>query len=303
MVLLLAAACRASGPEPAPATAPLQPDPDLLGICDASAAVAIGDWLLVADDERNLLHVYGADGREVEPIVLDLGAKKESDLEGMALVGDVLWVIGSHDRGKGTEPKPDRQRLVGLRVTATERGVSATVAHGPVRGLLDHPPMDAIVASTAGRTCKEPGGLSIEGLASGPGGSLVVGFRAPVRDGKALVARLQDPTASPPSFSPQWIDLGGRGIRSLEADGEGWLGVAGPPGEGDGFDLFRWAGGEAAPTLLGRDLGDLNPEALVRWQGAWWVLSDDGGRDFGGRDCKDLPVSERRARTARVEPG
>ena len=87
------------------------------------------------------------------------------------------------------------------------------------------------MATTVGKTSKDPLGLSIEGLAAGPAGSLLFGFRAPVHGGKALVVRLDDPIGlaggkAPMVTGPRWVPLGDRGIRSLEQDGEGWLVLA-----------------------------------------------------------------------------
>jgi hypothetical protein len=76
--------------------------------------------------------------------------------------------------------------------------------------------------------------------------------------------------------------------------------VAGP-GAGEGFAAFRaQVGGERAPEPLDLAFADLTPEALVRVGADWWVLSDDGNRDLGGRPCKDAPRADRRARTARL---
>ena len=140
---------------------------------------------------------------------------------------------------------------------------------------------------------------------------MLVGFRAPLKDGKALVVGLDNPgpfadgAAGAQWSGPWWLDLGGLGIRSLEADGSGgaWV-IAGPADRSNAPPaLFRW-GGPSAPDQVARialDFGDLNPEAIVRIGADWWVLSDDGRRKSGPEDrCKDLPRSQQRARTARI---
>jgi hypothetical protein len=303
-----------------PAAGPsLEPGPELAGLCDASAAVAVGDRLVVADDERNALRVFdwAAGGAPLPPIELaplsPLFAGDEADLEGIAAMPDgTVWITASHDAGKGEVRKPSRQRLFALRFA--DDASSATLAHGPTAGLIDvgqeQSQLYGIVVNTAGHTAKDPEGLSIEGLAAGPDGSLLVGFRAPIHGGRALVQRLNNPvefaagSAAPSLTGPRWLELGGRGIRSLEADGEGgFLLIAGDPADGDASSLlYRWRGFDdgAEPERLGVAFGDLNPEALVRIGEAWWVLSDDGGRDIGGEDCKKLPTEQRRARTARI---
>ncbi|MEZ4236246.1 MAG: DUF3616 domain-containing protein [Myxococcota bacterium] len=310
---------------PAAATGPelsLIPGPDLVGLCDASAAVAIGDRLVVADDEHNVLRVFdwsrAAEGAAPPVASIDLTALsplfagKEADLEGVAAMPDgTVWFTASHDSGKDTERQPQRQRLFALRFA--DDAASATLAQGPATGLIDagqeQSQLYGIVVNTVGHTSKDPEGLSIEGLAAGPDGSLLIGFRAPVHGGKALIERLDDPVAfaggAAPTFTgPRWIDLGGRGIRSLEREGDGtYLLIGGSPGEDDAsFLLYRWHGFDdgAPPERLAVAFGDLHPEALVRAGGAWWVLSDDGRRDIDGKDCKKLPAEARRARTARL---
>ncbi|MCA9492786.1 MAG: DUF3616 domain-containing protein [Myxococcales bacterium] len=322
-MLLPLLAC-GSPPPPTPAPAPLErratpvsPGPELVGVCDASAAVVVGRHLVVADDEHNELHVFSADGFRPAPrIELDqlspLFAGKEADLEGMTTTPDgLVWVIGSHDAGKGTTRKPERQRLFALRLREEGSGLSAELV-GVATGLVDQgseqTPLYDVVGDTEGKTAKDPTGLSIEGLSTDAQGRLLVGFRAPIAGGKALVERIDDPNAFLAGgelvlTGPRWAPLDGRGIRAMEWTGSGdeLLIVAGPSDKDPGFALFRWAGFDdrrlhAEPVAVA--FGDLNPEALVRIGDRWWVLSDDGGREIGGTACKELPREQRRARTA-----
>lgn len=307
-------------PEPPP-DVPVIPGPDLVGLCDASAAVAVGRWLVVADDEHDALRVFDttAGMAPSAPIALGslsrlLAGREEADLEGMAATADGrVWVTASHDSGKDTAPKPARQRLFALILTERPEGagVTAKLVAGPTTGLVEKGgetnQLRDIVITTAGKTSKDALGLSIEGLAAGPEGSLVVGFRNPVHEKKALVERLDNPDAfaggAPPKLTgPRWLKLGGQGIRSMEADGAGFLVIAGPSDDGEGFSAWRWAGFDDGkpPERLPVSFGELHPEALVRVGEAWWVLSDDGKHEIGGTPCKELPEAERRARTARL---
>jgi hypothetical protein len=320
----------APDPEPAPVAAPVVPEvppdvpvipgPDLVGLCDASAAAAVGRWLVVADDEHNALHVYdtAAEMTPAESIALSalspmFGGDDEADIEGMATAVDgTVWVTASHDSGKDNERKPARQRLFALTLAERpEGGVSAVLLAGPSVDLVEKGQetnqLRDIVTNTVGKTSKDPLGLSIEGLATGPMRSLLVGFRNPVHERKALVVRLDNPEgflggAAVKLTGPRWLALGGQGIRSMEADGDGFRLLAGPSGEEGTFSLWRWTGFDdgTPPERLPVSFGELHPEALVRVGEDWWVLSDDGTRESGGKDCKDLPPSERRARTARL---
>lgn len=320
-LLPLLACGSAPPPPPAPPTAPrvvpVVAGPELVGLCDASAAVVVGRFLVVADDEHNELHVFAADGFHAAPRIelkrlSPLFEGAEADLEGMTTTPDgLVWVTGSHDAGNGTVRKADRQRLFALRLREEGDGLAAElvgVATGLVEQGAQQTPLYDVIGDTEGKTGKDPTGLSIEGLASDAQGRLLVGFRAPIAGEKALVERLDDPNGFLAGgelrlTGPRWAPLGGRGIRAMERSGNGdeLLIVGGPSDHDPGFALFRWAGfddkrlpAEPVPVAF----GDLNPEALVRIGDRWWVLSDDGRREIGGTPCQDLPRKERRARTA-----
>jgi hypothetical protein len=96
------------------------------------------------------------------------------------------------------------------------------------------------------------------------------------------------------------LDLGGRGIRSLERVGSDVLIVAGPYGTAatsrvqPAFALFRWSGVAAqAPLFVSAlDTGTFRPEALFFDAEAkdLVLLSDDGDEQVGGVDCKEKSV-------------
>lgn len=259
---------------------------------DASAAVWLADGsLLVAEDEANTLRVYAPTGGP--PLrTLALGGDDEIDLEGAARVGDRVWLIGSHGRSRKGKDRPSRRAL--LAVSTADGGlVREPGSVDLLPALLALPTVGATLAAAEPLPPKA-GGISIEGLAAGPEGSLLVGFRSPLHEGRAIVAQLLDPDAAiagAPRFGETWsLDLGGQGIRSLEAaDGGFWI-VAGSPGPGDDFALYRWAPG-AAPERVGADWGDLRPEALVEGgESRALLLSDDGSTEkpaFRGRWVRD----------------
>lgn len=173
------------------------------GSCDASAAVALdADHFVVAGDEDNTLRVYSR-GRP-EPVgeaplatFLDSG-NKESDLEAAAAVGKRIYWIASHGRNSKGKPRPDRQRFFATDIDpGAQPGV--TPAGTPYRGLLEDlaaaPTLAGLRLGDAARLAPEaPGGLNIEGLAAMPDGSLLVGFRSPVPNGRALLVPLLNPS-------------------------------------------------------------------------------------------------------------
>lgn len=299
-----------------------QQPPVYRGVCDASAAVSLGnERFVVAEDEHNVLLVYRIGQPEAVGRV-DLtdylgsrnakGKVKESDIEGAARVGDRIYWIASHGRDKNGNAEPTRLRFF---ATSVVEGGS-----GPTVQALATPPftrlLDAISAEKRFDVLKKASklapedkhGLNIEGLAAAPDGSLLIGFRNPRPKGKALVLPLLNPAAvidagAAPVFGDLIaLDLGGRGIRSLEWVDGSYAIVAGPHGDRDGnskdFAFYGWAGAGSSPVRVKDvDFGALNPEALFKLPGTdrLYVLSDDGGMPVGGASCKEdsVPVDRK----------
>ena len=102
------------------------------------------------------------------------------------------------------------------------------------------------------RDVKNGGGLNVEALDVSPDQKeLLLGFRGPLIDGKAIVARVRSlPNlfeGGEPDVTPklELLDLSGAGIRSVAF--VPWLGeylvVGGPLEKGDqGFTLWMWEG-------------------------------------------------------------
>lgn len=307
---------------------------DYLEMCDASAAVAVNDELfLVANDEDPdavLLRLYkqrpGADVESRRPVAtfpisgdfLQLKPKhREVDVEGAARIGDLVYWIGSHSTNKDGEPRPNRRRLFATRI-GQAGGVTVKAEGEPYKSLIDDLDGDARFASfhlndAAKKPPKDEGALSIEGLAATPDGGLLIGFRNPIPEGKALVARLENPgeviRGKEARFgAPIRLDLGGLGVRSLESrpDGAEYLIVAGAFGEGGASRLYRWSGDpDAAPKVVANvGFPDLNPEALFFSADRVTVLSDDGTRKAPGHDqeCKTLAPMLQMFRAVTIQP-
>lgn len=276
------------------------------GMCDASAAAALGpDLFVVANDERNQFKVYQRG--QADPVdVIDLSgflgtkAHKESDLEGAATIGERIYWISSHGRNKKGEVQERRFRFF---ATGAVKGKPHLEPVGkPYTRMLDA--MIAAeqlqkypLAKAAGLTPEAPDAFNIEGLAATLDGGLLIGMRNPAPQGKALVVHLLNPDEvvegkGEPRFGEAIeLDLGGMAIRSMELVGLAYMIVAGPPGDHGDFALYQWSGdaGEAPLRLLHEDFDEVRPEALFAVPGTRMVqiLSDDGGPHV-----KELPEEE-----------
>ena len=276
------------------------------GICEASAAVALdAQRFIVADDEHNVLSIYRV-GKPKRESTVDLvayldttksdGEAKKSDIEGAARVKNRIYWIASHSRDKKGHPEKSR-----LRFFATDligQGSKTRVAipkTPPYRDLLKDLTADsrfsAIADAAANKVGPEKlGGLNVEGLAATPQGHLLIGFRNPRPWGMALLAPLQNPGeviagAHARFGAPILLDLGKRGIRSIDWVQNRYIIVAGPyddgsSGEGSDFALYGWSGqaSEKPKRWVDAPLATLGPEAMFQIPGTQSIhlLSDDG---------------------------
>jgi hypothetical protein len=318
------------------------------GLCNASAGLRFGEGMFVVADNENaaptLLHLYKAGqggpelavGRiEKEAVAQVADGSLEMDLEGAARLGPLVYWIGSHSAGEGSgtagAPRPNRQRLfatrLGLESGDKGKGVAVTVepVGRPYQTLLADLEADPRYApfgldQAAKRPGKAKDGLNIEGLAATPNGQLLIGFRNPLPQGKALVAPLTNPGAvlageAARFGEPVLLELGGLGFRCLEMVNGSLLIVAGPSGPGNPKNgpaissaLYRWNGQfESAPELLrlfGTELGKslFNPEALFVEGDSLVLLSDDGKLAIDGKRCENLPRPKQRFRELRITP-
>ncbi len=290
------------------------------GPCDASAAVALdARYFVVANDESEALLTYRlGEARRVGSVdlgtFLGTGPKEESDIEGAATIGSRVYWITSHSRNSRGVPQPWRHRVFATDIVGGANPRVIPVGT-PYRDLLQ----DFIAApSLAGwnlaqastRAAQAEGGLNIEGLAATPEGGLLVGFRNPLRAGRALVVPIQNPAdviagKRAQLGTPIALDLGERGIRSLALVGSAYYIVAGPITDSGTFALFRWSGRATdAPTQVVVDLGNLRPEALFAIPGTGNIvlLSDDGGIVVDGRECRKRKRSQQTFRAMTLSP-
>ena len=302
-----------------------------LHACDASAAAGISGTTLfaAASDEDSVLRVYdratgGAPLSVLDAVTfldLDDPAKPETDIEGAAQLGERMYWIGSHGRNKSGKVRKNRQCFFATTVDRAGTAVTLKPAGRPYKGLIANlsaaPALARFglaAAAEAELPPEEPGGFNIEGLAPArESGHLLIGFRNPVPQGKALIVRLENPAAlvTDTSAAAQLsvggvLDLEGRGIRALEFVPalDRYLVLAGAFNDAQEFRLYEWAGRPDAPARpLINHISDLKPEELIVVDATdreitLQLLSDDG-TDV----CKEAPIAQRsfRGRTVRLK--
>ena len=165
------------------------------GLCDASAAVALGPkHFVVADDDHHMLTIYQRGKPEAVTCVdlikdsgecLRSGKPTKSDIEGAARIDDRIYWISSHSANSDGKFKKTRRQFFATDVLESAAGPTVSAATPPYTGLIealvaDPRFADLRLASEAGKGPEEPGGLNIEGLAATPDKELLIGFRNPL---------------------------------------------------------------------------------------------------------------------------
>ncbi|MBM3881092.1 MAG: DUF3616 domain-containing protein [Verrucomicrobia bacterium] len=285
--------------------------------CDASAAVALDErHIVAASDEENLLRIYRLDHPGPPVRVIDLssflavqGKAREADLEAAARVGDRVYWISSHSRNADGKRRESRDCLFATRIGVAGPDWTIEPEGRPYRQLLDDLLADSRLARydlrrAASRGPKDPGGFNIEGLSATPEGQLLIGFRNPIPNGRALIVPLLNPEevilgARARLGPPLELELGGLGIRDFTLWDRQYVMVAGRYDGKEREQLFWWSGGSASPRPdRAAHLKGLNPEAVIAVPTAAGarvlLLSDDGSRKLDGRKCEDLKDSARR---------
>lgn len=301
------------------------------GMCDASAAVPVGPSLfVVANDEDNFLRVYHSDisGPPVQtfdlaPCLSQGNGGDEADIEGGTWLSDRVYWITSHARNKNGKKKPARYQFFAVEFVLREDDLSLRCVGKSYTKLLDDiladPALERFGLKAASELApKEKGALNIEGLCATPKGELLIGFRNPIPEGKALIIPLENPaeivegTSAARLGKAFQLDLGGLGIRSLKywEQRQTYVIIAGHFGAGESGTaenvpsvIYRWSGDTGQPPVRveGLDLSDFNPEAQVIYphqESSFQLLSDDGTVKVGGMDCKDVEdAGQRRFRS------
>jgi hypothetical protein len=226
-----------------------------------------GKGVLFVDDARADAIFWmdlAADGSPVSaPVRIPLGVSVE-DLEGITTDGRSVYVVGSQSRGKLSRGAG----LVRFRLDAA-RAVQGVESIEGLAALLD-----AAAPDLLGKRGKKKAELNIEGLAwDAKRGRLLLGLRAPLEGGQAVLVPVRLRDASGPFAAanllveqPLHLDLGGAGIRAVEADADGgfWLIAGGSIGNPIPSRLERWDGSGSAVVAVATLPRHLKAEGIAR---------------------------------------
>lgn len=295
----------------------------LTGTFEPSAIQQLPDGrFLVVEDEKSQplsLVTIGTGGQvasaALTPSLLQMFSAfwKLDDLEGLALdKAGFVYAITSHSRDGSGDAKRSREKLVRFRIEGN-RVVGPKVVNGLKPALTAAHPVLAAAAKL--HAVKESGGLNIEALEfSLDQQRLLIGFRSPLHDGRAIIASVENPTeifeaGESPRIATTLdeLDLGGHGIRGLSyvpSLGE-YLLIGGPVSRAQAqFDLWLWSGRPGAsarqatvPGLLGLEHAEGVSPAVIGGVERIIIVSDDGNRQEG-RCARYMLLDASQLRTA-----
>lgn len=294
-------------------------------ICDSSGAIALGkQYFVVANDEDNILRVYEADeaGKpvaeiDVNPYFENNPKGDEVDIEGTAQLDGIIYWITSHGRNKDAEFKPERHqffanKLMNSDFKITFEQVGRSYTQLVLEDMFKDERLKCYQLEAAEKLPpKKKGGLNIEGLTVTPNKELLIGFRNPIPDNKALLLPLKNPAdlvkkekTNAIFGKPIELDLKGLGIRSIEywESKNQYIIVAGAYDSSNEFALYQWSGLDTNPQLIeGIALPEkFRPEGLLFYpnrDNQFQLLSDDGllkrNEDITCKKIKDKDHSEK----------
>lgn len=221
-----------------------------------------GEFLVVEDEPTRPVHriQLKPDGRirEMGHIQITgehLGAPLLlNDLEGITSDGNFIYLITSHSQNKSGNAGRGRLALVRYQYDQGKLFAPRQI-HDLKEALINwlSPEMPFLSAEDLWTS------INLEGLSWSPQSkSLVIGFRAPVVNGKSLVMHIGEPgklfeqqSAKGMNANMSWLDLNNQGIRSLSWDDKlnGYFIVTGR--KGLGHELWKWSGqNEAVATRI-----------------------------------------------------
>ncbi len=296
---------------------------------DGSAAIAIdATYMLVADDEDQVIRVYDRthSGLPIKTInmnsALGLEGQQEVDIEAATQIGNTIYWMGSHSNESDGTQANDRALI--FKTTLSGTGASTTLTFESKYTALesDLTSWDStnahglganyygLSASAAdGKAPEATDGLSIEGLTMAPSSTTTayLGFRAPnvnVSDrNRSLIVPITNfdtfMGATPTFGTPIELDLGGRGIRSIECNTHGCIIIAGSSDSSGNFALYTWSGdANDKPELRSATLsGEGSFEGIVELPSSDFmgsngdtktiqVIRDNGDTDWYGTTTK-----------------
>jgi len=270
----------------------------LTGIYEPSGVQQIPDGrFIVVEDEKDhpisLFSINADASISTTPLNTSDAFGKLNDMEGITLDRNgYVYALTSHSLNKHGKSKHSREKLVRFRIENDEITEPKMVTDLKSALVETHP---VLAAAAEVINVKTENGLNIEGLAiSGDQQRLLIGFRSPLLEKRAIIASVENShaifeTDARPKISStlDTLYLGGNGIRGMSyiASLNGYLIISGS-GKVIQFELWYWTGkrGDEArrvtmPGLQGFAHAEGVSSAIINGRQKIIFVSDNGGRE------------------------
>jgi hypothetical protein len=252
------------------------------GAGNGSTAIDVGGgYMIVADDESNVLRLYheresGQPAKTFDFTKLLPVGTSEIDIESSARAGNTLYWMGSLSNKKSGKPTPEHDIVFAATISGS--GASTELSYlGSYTHLREDivawdeangNPLGLSASTASGVPSNEAGGFNAEGLefAAGSSSDAYIAFRAPLEPtgarSKALLIPVTNfsslvadgnPGSTQATFgTPLEWNLAGRGLRELRRNAANeYLAIAGTPDDSNStFGLYTWDGNPADQPVL-----------------------------------------------------
>ncbi|QOP40345.1 DUF3616 domain-containing protein [Sulfurimonas marina] len=220
--------------------------------------------LITFDEENQVVEI----GDLHIPKKIKKSFKKEiEDLEAITSNGNIVYAITSHSLNRSNEQKKAREKL--LMFHYEDESIIDMEVYNHLKDELI-----ALEANLFGDKLLGYNAINIEGLTvDTTDNSLVLGFRAPLHNAKAIILAIKNPkelfTKNPPKplfKEPLYIDLNGLGIRGIKYDEQknGYWIIAGDAGQRTSkFQLYFLDKNTQKASLVKKDLDVGHSEGIT----------------------------------------
>lgn len=220
---------------------------------DISAIGFVGKYLIIGADEGNTIQVLEPNKNRsryqvVENIELPTvkKSKREIDIEGIAVSGNTVYVVGSHSSTKKvtakTNKKNNRKKVFRFKLNSDTGKLESSIKQESLQAILEE---DQVMSQFA-NIKHQKNGVDIEGIAV-KADQLYFGFRTPVLQHNyvpVVVVKFKDIDQTD-KYDLRYVNLGGNGIRDLVAVDDGFLLLVDTAGGNDlDYQVYFWDGSD-----------------------------------------------------------
>ncbi len=216
---------------------------------DISAIGFVDQYILIGADEGNTIQVLEPNKKKSKYRVarniklLENGGKAEVDVEGIAVFGNTVYVVGSHSNQQETKSNENnRKNVFRLQLNPDTGKLESSIEKESLQTILSQ---DKVLSQFA-TIPYERNGIDIEGIAVKKD-RLYFGFRTPILQGNyvpVIATKFEDINRTD-KYELHCINLDGGGIRDIVAVNEGFLILADVVGDSESdYRLYFWDGSD-----------------------------------------------------------